>query len=178
MGDAKFFTWLEEHSSSVLALEPDAITNAIRKSCEAKARIIEADEHEIGKRALLNLGHTFAHAFEAEAGYNGSLLHGEAVAAGLGLAFDLSVDLGVCAADHATRCKAHLHTVGLPSGKSDLPAVNVPAQRLIEHMRHDKKMRNGKMHFILVRAIGEAFISSDVPSNKVRALLQRDQNVV
>ena len=178
LGDARFFTWLEENSSAVLALEPDAIMHTIRRSCETKARIVEADEREVGKRALLNLGHTFAHAFEAEAGFNGSLLHGEAVAAGLGLAFDLSVDLGVCAADHATRCKAHLHTVGLPSGQSDLAIGNFPTGRLIEHMKHDKKMRNGKLHFILVRAIGNAFISSDVPTNTVRALLERDQNVV
>ena len=178
LGDARFFTWLEENSSGVLALEADAIMYAIRRSCEAKARIVEADEREVGKRALLNLGHTFAHAFEAEAGYNGSLLHGEAVAAGLGLAFDLSVDLGVCTADHATRCKEHLHTVGLPSGQSGLSTCNVPARRLIEHMKHDKKMRNGKLHFILVRAIGDAFVSSEVPSNKVKALLERDQNVV
>ena len=136
------------------------------------------DEREAGERALLNLGHTFAHALEAEAGYNGSLLHGEAVAAGLGLAFDLSVDLGFCAANHATRCKAHLHTVGLPSGQSDLATGNIPARRLIEHMKHDKKMRNGKLHFILVRAIGDAFVCGDVPSDKVKALLERDQNVV
>jgi 3-dehydroquinate synthase len=147
-------------------------------SSRAKARIVEADERESGKRSLLNLGHTFAHAFEAEAGYNGSLLHGEAVAAGIGLAFDLSVDLGICAADDATRCKAHLHTVGLPSRQSDLASGNVPADRLIEHMKHDKKVRNGAMHFILVRAIGDAFVSGDVPSDKVKALLERDQNVV
>ena len=178
LGDAKFFTWLEENSSAVLALEPDAIMHAIGRSCEAKARIVEVDEREAGKRALLNLGHTFAHAFEAEAGYDGSLLHGEAVAAGLGLAFDLSVDLGICASDHATRCKAHLHTVGLPSGQSDLATGNVPACRLIEHMKHDKKMRHGKLHFILVRAIGDAFVCGDVPSDKVKALLERDQNIV
>jgi 3-dehydroquinate synthase len=178
LGDARFFGWLEENSSAVLALETDAIMYAIHKSCEAKARIVEADEREAGKRALLNLGHTFAHAFEAEAGYNGSLLHGEAVAAGLGLAFDLSVDLGVCAADHAKRCKTHLQTVGLPSGQSDLATCNISAHRLIEHMRHDKKMRNGKIHFILVRAIGEAFVSGDVPSDKLKALLERDKNVV
>jgi 3-dehydroquinate synthase len=178
LGDERFFTWLEKNSSAVLALEPDAIMHAIVRSCEAKARIVEMDEREAGKRTLLNLGHTFAHAFEAEAGYNGSLLHGEAVAAGLGLAFDLSVDLGVCAADHATRCKAHLHTVGLPSGQSDLATGNVPARRLIEHMKHDKKMRHGKLHFILVRAIGDAFVCGDVPSDKVKALLERDQNIV
>ena len=166
LGDARFFTWLEENSPAILALKPDVITQAIRRSCEAKARIVEVDEREAGKRALLNLGHTFAHAFEAEAGYNGSVLHGEAVAVGLALAFDLSVDLGVCAADHATRCKAHLHTVGLPSGQSDLTTGKIPARRLIEHMKHDKKMRNGKLHFILVRAIGEAFVCGDVPQTK------------
>ena len=174
LGDAGFFTWLEENSSAVLKLEPDAIMYAVRRSCEAKTRIVEVDEREAGTRALLNLGHTFAHAFEAEAGYNGKLLHGEAVAAGLGLAFDLSVDLGVCAAEHATRCKAHLHAVGLPSGQSDLVIGNVPARRLIEHMKHDKKMLNGKLHFILVRAIGDAFVCGDVPSGKVKALLERD----
>ena len=172
LGDARFFNWLEENSSAVLALEPDAIMHAILRSCEAKARIVEADEREAGKRALLNLGHTFAHAFEVEAGYNGSLLHGEAVAAGLGLAFDLSVDLGICAADHATRCKAHLQTVGLPSGQSDLATGNIPVHRLIEHMKHDKKMRNGKLHFILVRAIGDAFVCGDVPSDKLKAYLR------
>ena len=178
LGDAKFFAWLEENSSAVLELEPEAITYAISKSCEAKARIVEADEREAGKRALLNLGHTFAHAFEAETGYNGSLLHGEAVAAGMGLAFDLSVDLGICAADDAARCKTHLQTVGLPSGQSDLAIGNISAHRLIEHMRHDKKVRNGKIHFILVRAIGDAFVSDGVPSDKLKALLERNKNVV
>ena len=178
LGDARFFTWLEENSRAILALEPSAIMHAIRTSCEVKARIVEADEREAGKRALLNLGHTFAHAFEAEAGYSGSLLHGEAVAAGLGLAFDLSVDLGICAAGDATRCKAHLHAVGLPAGQSELANGDIPASRLIEHMKLDKKMRNGKLHFILVRAIGEAFVSGDVPSDTVKALLERDQNVI
>ncbi len=177
LGDAMFFTWLEDNSSAVLALEPDAIMHTISRSCEAKARIVEVDEREAGTRALLNLGHTFAHAFEAEAGFNGSLLHGEAVAAGMALAFDLSVDLGVCAADHAARCKAHLHAVGLPSSQSDLAIGNVPACRLIEHMKHDKKIRNGKLHFILVRAVGDAFVCGDVPSHKVKNLLERDQNV-
>ncbi len=178
LGDAKFFAWLEENSSDVLALKPDAIMHAILTSCEAKARIVEADEHEAGKRALLNLGHTFAHAFEAEAGYNGSLLHGEAVAAGLGLAFDLSVDLGICAADDAARCKAHLHAVNLPASQSDIAAGNVAASRLIDHMKHDKKMRNGRMNFILVRAIGDAFVSGDVPSHAVKSLLDRGQNAL
>ena len=178
LGDAKFFTWLERNSAAVLALEPDASEHAVYKSCKAKARIVEFDERETGKRALLNLGHTFAHAFEAEAGYNGMLLHGEAVAAGIGLAFDLSVNLGVCSVDDATRCKAHLHAVGLPARQADLAAGNASPCQLINHMKHDKKMRDEKMHFILVRAIGDAFVSGDVSLDEVKALLERGQNAL
>ena len=178
LGDAAFFDWLDVNSSAVLALEPAAIMYAIHKSCSAKARIVEADERESGKRALLNLGHTFAHAFEAEAGYNGSLLHGEAVAAGMGLAFDLSVDLGYCAPDDAAKCKAHLRAVGLPAGQADLAAGNAAPSKLIAHMKHDKKMRDGRMYFILVNAIGDAFVSGDVPPDAVEALLQRGANAV
>ena len=178
LGDAAFFDWLDVNSSTVLALEPAAIMYAIHKSCRAKARIVEADEREAGKRTLLNLGHTFAHAFEAEAGYNGSLLHGEAVAAGMGLAFDLSVDLGYCAPDDAAKCKAHLRAVGLPAGQADLAAGNAAPSKLIAHMKHDKKMRDGRMYFILVNAIGDAFVSGDVPPDAVEALLQRGANAV
>ena len=102
----------------------------------------------------------------------------EAVAAGIGLAFDLSVDLGICAADDAARCKAHLHAVNLPANQSDLAVGNVAASRLIDHMKHDKKMRNGKMNFILVRTIGDAFVSNDVPSHAVKSLLDRGQNAL
>ena len=178
LGNDQFFVWLEENSAAVLALKPDAITHAIISSCKAKARIVEADERESGKRALLNLGHTFAHAFEAEAGYDGSLLHGEAVAVGMGLAFDLSVNLGICASDDAARCKAHLQAVGLPATQASIAAGNVTASRLINHMKHDKKMHNGKMYFVLVRAIGDAFVSGDVSLNMVRALLERDRNAL
>jgi 3-dehydroquinate synthase len=178
LGDVAFFNWLDVNSSAVLALEPAAIIRAIHISCSAKARIVEADEREAGKRALLNLGHTFAHAFEAEAGYNGSLLHGEAVAAGMGLAFDLSVDLGFCAPDDAAKCKAHLRAVGLPAGQADLAAGNAAPSKLIAHMKHDKKMRDGRMYFILVNAIGDAFVSGDVPPDAVETLLQRGANAV
>jgi len=178
LGDAKFFDWLEINNAAVLALDPDAIMHAIYTSCLAKARIVEADERESGKRALLNLGHTFAHAFEAEAGYNGSLLHGEAVAAGMGLAFELSADLGFCTAADVAKCKAHLHAVGLPAGQADLSAGNAPASQLIDHMKHDKKMRDGRMYFILARAIGDAFVSGDVPPDAVKTLLQRGENGV
>ena len=120
----------------------------------------------------------FAHALEAEAGYNGSLLHGEAVAAGIGLAFDLSVDLGFCKANDAARCKTLLHENGLPTGLRDLKSNNAKASRILKHMKHDKKVLNGKMHFILVRAIGDAFLSGDVPPKIVKALLQRGHDVI
>ena len=178
LGDAAFFDWLDANSGAVLALEPAAIMHAIHTSCSAKARIVEADEREAGKRALLNLGHTFAHAFEAVAGYDGRLLHGEAVAAGMGLAFDLSVDLALCSPDDAARCKAHLRAVGLPAGQADLAAGNATPSQLIAHMKHDKKMRDGRMYFILVNAIGDAFVSGDVPPEAVETLLQRGANAV
>ena len=178
LGNATFFDWLDVNSSAVLALEPPVIMHAIHTSCSAKARIVEADERESGKRALLNLGHTFAHAFEAEAGYNRSLLHGEAVAAGMGLAFDLSVDLGFCSPNDAARCKAHLRAVGLPAGQADFATDNAAPSRLIAHMKHDKKMRDGQMYFILVKAIGDAFVSGDVPPDAVKTLLQRGANAV
>lgn len=178
LGNAKFFTWLEQNREAILKLKPDAIKHAVYTSCQAKASIVELDERENGKRALLNLGHTFAHAFEAEAGYSGKLLHGEAVAAGMGLAFDLSVKLGICSVDDSTRVKAHLQAVGLPTRQVELAAGNASASRLLGHMQHDKKVRDEKMHFILVRAIGDAFVSGDVPPDEVKALLERGQNAV
>ena len=176
LGDAGFFNWLDSNGGLVLALASDAVMHAVFQSCQAKARIVEADEHEKGQRALLNLGHTFAHAFEAVARYDGRLLHGEAVAAGIGLAFDLSVDLGLCAATDRDLCHAHLRRHGLPAGQSDLPAGHADAAVLIDHMRHDKKTRNGQLHFILARAIGDSFISGDVPIASVKSLLERGAN--
>lgn len=172
LGDRGFFEWLEENGAKVLALDDAAIAHAVYTSCAAKARIVEADEHEAGQRALLNLGHTFAHAFEAEANYDGSLLHGEAVAAGMGLAFDLSVALNVCNGQDASRCKAQLEAIGLPSGLSNLPAGKASAETLLNHMKHDKKVKNGTMHFVLARSIGDAFVSGDVPPETVLALLE------
>ena len=178
LGNAKFFDWLEHYGDQVLALEPDALQHAVFTSCRAKARIVEADELEVGKRALLNLGHTFGHAFEAVAKFDGRLLHGEAVAAGMGLAFDLSVELGLCTEQVADRCKSHLQAVGLPFGQSSLPAGNAPADILLDHMKHDKKTRNGIMHFVLVRNIGDAFVHGDVQEDIVKKLLERGFNAV
>jgi 3-dehydroquinate synthase len=172
LGDAVFFEWLEHNGAAVLALEPSALIHAIKTSCTAKARIVEADERESGKRALLNLGHTFAHAFEAEALYDGRLLHGEAVAAGMGAAFDLSVKLGLCSSDDAVRCKDHLRRHQLPADNVELPAGNADADLLIAHMKHDKKVLDGKMRFVLVRAIGDAFVASDVAMDAVVSVLE------
>lgn len=172
LGDRDFFEWLEANGKNVLALDEAAIAHAVYTSCTAKARIVEADEREAGQRALLNLGHTFAHAFEAEAHYDGRLLHGEAVAAGMGLAFDLSVALNICNGQDARRCKAMLEANGLPSGLSNLPAGRASADTLLSHMKHDKKVKDGTMHFVLVRSIGDAFVSGDVPPETVLALLE------
>ena len=172
LGDAGFFAWLEDHGADVLALEPDALAHAVKTSCAAKARIVEADEREAGQRALLNLGHTFAHAFEAEAQYDGRLLHGEAVAAGMGLAFDLSARMALCPMEEADRVKAHLSALDMPSGVHSVPAGMADAATLIGHMQKDKKVLNGQMRFVLARAIGDAFVCSDVPLDLVTDLLE------
>jgi 3-dehydroquinate synthetase len=127
---------------------------------------------------LLNLGHTFGHAFEAAAKYDGRLLHGEAVAAGMGLAFDLSVELGLCAQQAADRCKTHLQSSGLPSDQISLPAGNAPADILLGHMKHDKKTCNGVIRFVLARAIGDVFLHGDVPDSVVTKLLERGFHAV
>ncbi len=172
LGDAEFFGWLETNSRAVLALEEEALRHAIKTSCAAKAAIVEADEREAGQRALLNLGHTFAHAFEAEAHYDGRLLHGEAVAAGMGVAFELSARLGYCPEDDVARCKAHLRDNQLPEDHHHLPAGNAAADTLIAHMKHDKKVVDGEMRFVLAHGIGKAFVASDVPMTTVKNLLE------
>ena len=172
LGDAAFFEWLEENGKAVLSLQPDALRHAVTTSCAAKARIVEEDEREADQRALLNLGHTFAHAFEAEAHYDGRLLHGEAVAAGIGLAFDLSAHLTMCDATDAQRAKAHFLEHDLPAGLASLPAGHAPANNLIAHMRKDKKVLNGQMRFVLAKAIGDAFVSADVPMDAVETVIE------
>ncbi|MBX6321764.1 MAG: 3-dehydroquinate synthase [Rhodospirillaceae bacterium] len=172
IGDAPFFAWLEEHGPALLDGEPDLLAHAVVKSCAAKAALVGADERESGPRALLNLGHTFAHALEAECGFSGDLLHGEAVAIGLVMAFELSARLGLCPAEDAARVARHLAAVGLPTGLSALPRRSRDAERLIEAMRRDKKVRDGRMTFVLARGIGRAFLSEDVPLGELRAMLQ------
>jgi shikimate kinase/3-dehydroquinate synthase len=173
IGDAEFFAWCEAHAQAVLRGDREAQAEAILRACAFKAAVVGDDEREersSGGRALLNLGHTFGHALEAEYGYGGGILHGEAVAVGLGLAFRLSARLGLCDAEDAVRVSDHLEQAGLPSGLNMLNR-RFSAARLIAHMRRDKKMRDGALHFVLARGIGEAFTTSDVPQAEVEALL-------
>ena len=171
LGDAGFFGWLEDNGTRVLAGEADAQIHAVKVSCIMKAEIVGADETEQGKRALLNLGHTFGHALEAETGFGDALLHGEAVAAGLLLAFDLSAHLGLCPADDARRVRDHLAASGLASGMPQHPGKGWQAARLIELMGADKKVVGGKIAFVLVHRIGDAFVARDVGLDDVATVL-------
>ena len=168
-----FFCWLEENGPAVLAGDPAALARAVGESCRAKAAVVAADAEEAGQRALLNLGHSFGHALEAALGYDGRLLHGEAVAIGMVLACALSTRLGHAAAEDGARLTAHLAAVGLPTSIAALDAALTP-DRLIELMRQDKKMRDGRLTFVLLRGIGDAFLSDDVPDEAVRAVLETD----
>lgn len=172
IADYGFFDWLVENGAAVLALDEEALRYAIRKSVEAKAAIVRADEREAGRRALLNLGHTFGHALEAAAGYNGTLLHGEAVAIGMVMAFDLSARMELCAADEVERVEAHLAAMGLPTRASMVPGLSTSVDAQIELMSQDKKVQNGQMRYIVVNEIGNAVVSSDVPVEIVRDVVR------
>ena len=172
--DAGFFAWCEANGVALLAGDAAAREQAIAHSVAAKARIVAADEHETnGTRALLNLGHTFGHALEAEAGFDGSLIHGEAVAAGIALAFRFSVARGLCPAEDAERVAAHFRAVGLPDG---LAAAGIAASgaTLVDHMRHDKKMAAGTLPFLLARGIGRTYLDRSVDLADVAAFLDRE----
>jgi 3-dehydroquinate synthase len=172
-----FFDWCEANGTALLAGDHARRVHAIEQSCLAKARIVAADERETTDlRALLNLGHTFGHALEAETGFGQDLLHGEAVGTGMALAFDLSVQLGLCPRQDAERVRAHLGAVGLPVRLRSIGGDNRRrwlAERLIEHMRGDKKAEAGKLTFVLVRGIGKAFVSRDVDEGVLGTLLDQ-----
>jgi 3-dehydroquinate synthase len=172
LGDAKFFAWLEANWKGVLGGDNLAESEAIETSVKAKAAIVARDETETGDRALLNLGHTFGHALEAWTGYSSRLLHGEAVAIGMALAFRLSERLGLCPEGRAERVAGHLATVGLPARIGDIPGGKPEAAELVRLMGQDKKVRQGKLVFILVRDIGEAVISRDVAPEQVAEFLE------
>lgn len=174
LGDAKFFSWLENNWQGVFGNNGPALTKAIETSVAAKAAIVARDEMETGDRALLNLGHTFGHAFEAWTGYSNKLLHGEAIAVGMCLAFRLSEELGICPAGNADRVTAHFKAVGLATKIADIPQADPNADELWRLMGQDKKVRGGKLAFILARGIGDAFVSRDVPPETVKSFLKRE----
>ncbi|MDJ0683937.1 MAG: 3-dehydroquinate synthase [Alphaproteobacteria bacterium] len=169
LGDASFFEWLERNGPALLDGDASLRAEAVARSCEAKARIVARDERESGVRALLNLGHTFGHALESRCEYDGRLLHGEGVAIGMAMAFDLSVRLGLCAGQDGERLKAHLRAVGLPVSPSDIPDTDFSAEDLIRRMGSDKKVSAGKLTFILAKGLGRAFITQDVDPENLRA---------
>jgi 3-dehydroquinate synthase len=167
-----FFHWLEANGADVIDGHPDRRRHAVHESCAAKAAIVARDEREqSGARALLNLGHTFAHALEAECGYDGRLLHGEAVAIGLCLAADLSAELGHCTVQEAARVRNHLAAVGLPTGLHQVQGQGWSARRLLAHMGRDKKVQDGRITFVLLRGIGGAFLNAEVDPQAVETLL-------
>src|SRR5579859_3072974 len=174
IGDAAFFAWCEANGEAVVNGNREAQAEAIMRACAFKAAVVGDDEREEKQndgRALLNLGHTFGHALEAEYGYTGGLLHGEGVAVGLGLAFRLSARLGHCATEDADRVVAHVAAIGMPA---DMRMLNrrFSAATLIGHMRRDKKVRDGALKFVLTRGIGRAFTATDVPVEAVTELLR------
>jgi 3-dehydroquinate synthase len=171
LGDFDFFEWLETNSAAVLAREPAALARAVSRSVEMKAEIVAEDEKELGRRALLNLGHTFGHALEAETGYGAALLHGEAVAAGQALAFRFSAAQGLCAGQDAARATAAIAAAGLPTRLDEIPGHPFDAGRLVRHMAQDKKAEAGQLTFILARALGDAFVAKDVDAEAVGRFL-------
>jgi len=169
--DAAFFERLETEGPEVCALQPRALNHAVLTSCRMKAAIVAADERETGDRALLNFGHTFGHALEAETGFSDRLLHGEAVGLGMVMAFDFAARLALVGADQAARVRRHLRAMGLPTERGAIGLQDTPAERLLAHMAKDKKVRDGRITLILPRRIGEAFVMPDAPSEALRGFL-------
>jgi 3-dehydroquinate synthase len=175
LGDVGFFDWLEAGAwKGIFAGGPER-EEAVRVSCAAKAAIVARDETETGDRALLNLGHTFGHALEAVVRYDGRrLIHGEAVAIGMRLAFDYSREQGICPGQDSVRVERHLQAVGLPTRLSQVPGGAGGAAELMEAIRQDKKVARGALTFILARGIGQAFIAKDVEPSAIEAFLERE----
>ncbi|HRD46019.1 MAG TPA: 3-dehydroquinate synthase [Caulobacter sp.] len=172
LGDPAFFAWLEGNGEAVLAGDVEALAHAVARSVEMKAEIVTEDEREQGRRALLNLGHTFGHALEAETGFGEALKHGEAVGAGCAMAFRFSARLGLCPDIDAARVEGALKAAGLPTRLDALPqGASFHADRLIAHMGQDKKAEGGKLTFVLARRIGEALTAKGVDPAPLRDFL-------
>ena len=177
LGDQGFYTWLDENVGQVLAGDKPALKTAVRRSVEMKAEIVARDETEQGDRALLNLGHTFGHALEAWTGYSSRLLHGEGVAVGMSLAARFSEELGHCPPQTAAQITAHLKRSGLPTSIHDIAAETPPnADHFMSLMAQDKKVKDGQLTLILLRKIGEAFITRDVEHRLAHEFLERQNS--
>lgn len=172
IGDAAFMDWLEQSGAGVRDGDQSARIHAVRTSCMAKAALVVKDERESGPRALLNLGHTFGHALEAETGYSARLLHGEGVAIGMCLAFELAVRLGLAPAQDAMRVAWHLSVMGLPTTIRDIAGASLNPDHLLAHMAQDKKVADGRINFILPRKIGDCFITSEIDPEMVLQVLR------
>lgn len=172
LGDASFFGWLEQNGPELLAGDKDLRARAVRHSCAMKAGIVARDETEQGERALLNLGHTFCHALEAATGYTARLLHGEGVAIGCALAFEVSARMKLCSQEEPGRVRAHLKQMGMKCDLADIPGELPKADALFALMAQDKKVMDGQLRFVLARGIGKAFLTSEADLGVVRAVLE------
>ena len=174
LGDESFFDWLEA-AGPTLSRDPAALQHAVHHSVAMKAGIVQRDETEQGERALLNLGHTFGHALESATGYSDRLLHGEGVAVGCTLAFELSARMGLCSQEAPSRVSAHFAAMGLPSRIAQIPGDLPDDAALIALMGQDKKVRDGKLRFILARGIGQSFVTDAVDAADLRAVLAQSR---
>ena len=172
LSDADFFRWLEDNAQNLIDGDALALRRAVTKCCEIKAKIVGEDERESGRRLLLNLGHTFGHAFEADLGFDARMLHGEAVAIGMVFAFDLSCRLGYCSETEFHQVRAHFEAVGLPTKLPNLSGHSWSAERLLLHMAQDKKIRDGRQVLILADAIGNAFVNNQVTKSDLLQLME------
>lgn len=178
LGDAPFFDWLEKHWQSLFGNDASVLTEAVQRSVAAKAAIVARDETETGDRMLLNLGHTFGHALEAWAGFSQRLLHGEAVAIGMAQAFRFSEAQGLVASGVAARVEGHLKLVGLPTRIRQIPGPGRPdVDTLVKLMGQDKKVKAGRLTFILVRGIGQSFVTREVDEPSLREFLASEINL-
>jgi 3-dehydroquinate synthase len=171
LGDAVFYDWLEANAPAMAHGDAGLRQYAVTRSVEMKAGIVSRDETEEGERALLNLGHTFCHALEKATGYSDRLLHGEGVAIGCALAFELSQRLGLCSQEAPSRVRAHLKAMGMKTDLADIAGDLPSAEALLALMGQDKKVIDGKLRFVLARGIGEAFVAEDVPQDVVLELM-------
>lgn len=171
--DRAFFEWLEANGRAVVDGGGEARVRAVETACAAKAAVVARDEREAGERALLNLGHTFAHALETATGYSDRLLHGEAVAIGMCMAFDLSADLGWTGRQEAARVRAHLESVGLPTAPAAVAGLGLTPAAMADLMRKDKKVADGRIVFVMARGIGEAFVTAAVEERDLETYLTK-----